>query len=212
MSAAYAGRGCATCGSGGHRPKDEQRAPRGELCLRNRQRARPVNLELLVEIARHLLARHFPHHRFTLGIHLVAPPEMTRLNEHFLHHAGSTDVITFDYADRATPAFSPVVSGARTRAAGRCDLGPVLSGEICICLDEAVTQALRFRTTWQSEVARYLVHGLLHLHGYDDAGPAARLKMKRAENRWLRDVSRRFRLDRLACPPRAAKHRCQGQR
>ena len=37
-----------------------------------------------------------------LGVYLVATPEMTRLNETFLQHAGSTDVITFDYAELGT--------------------------------------------------------------------------------------------------------------
>src|SRR6266508_3623786 len=73
-----------------------------------------------------------------LGICLVATPEMTRLNETFLRHAGSTDVIAFDYSGRAKASPSPI---GWERAGVR-----VLHGEIFICVDEAVLQARRFRT------------------------------------------------------------------
>jgi len=55
---------------------------------------------------------------------------------------------------------------------GRNRLKPELQtllGEIYICVDEAVLQARKFGTSWQSEVIRYLVHGVLHLLGFDDS-------------------------------------------
>jgi probable rRNA maturation factor len=141
-----------------------------------------------------LLAEHFPRDHFELGIHLVAAAEMARLNERFLQHAGSTDVITFDYADNARRVSSPV---------------PAFCGEIFICLDEAVALARRFRTTWQSELVRYLIHGVLHLRGYDDQDPAARRRMKQVENRLLGKVSRQFALRRLARQSRGSRLRPQ---
>jgi len=72
-----------------------------------------------------------------------------------------------------------------------------MSGEIFISLADALVHAKRFRTTWQEEVARYVVHGLLHLCGYDDLRPVARRKMKREEDRLMRGLKRRFRLRRL---------------
>jgi rRNA maturation RNase YbeY len=65
-------------------------------------------------------------------------------------------------------------------------------------VDEAVAQAGRFRTTWHTELVRCTIHGILHLLGFDDLNPVARRKMKRAENRWLRELARRFTLTRLA--------------
>jgi probable rRNA maturation factor len=59
-------------------------------------------------------------------------------------------------------------------------------------------QAREFRTTWQGELARYVIHGLLHLCGHDDLSPKPRRKMKREENRLLRAVSKQFLLSRLA--------------
>ena len=73
-----------------------------------------------------------------------------------------------------------------------------LHGEIYLCLDETVAQAREFDTDWQSELARYLLHGLLHLHGFDDQTTAARGKLKRQENRLIRLAQRQFPLRRLA--------------
>jgi probable rRNA maturation factor len=51
-----------------------------------------------------------------------------------------------------------------------------LHGEIFICPEVAATQAREFRTSWQEEIVRYCVHGLLHLRGYDDVRAADRRK------------------------------------
>jgi probable rRNA maturation factor len=107
-----------------------------------------------------------------LGVCFINAAEMARLNEQFLGHAGSTDVIAFDYEEES-------------EGGGGC-------GEIFISVDDAVAGAPRFRATWQLELARYLVHGMLHLRGYDDQRPAARREMKREENRVLKALSRRF--------------------
>ena len=58
---------------------------------------RKINLRLLKKITQALLAE-LELEKAEIGICLVAAPEMTRLNETFLKHKGSTDVITFDYA------------------------------------------------------------------------------------------------------------------
>ena len=71
-------------------------------------------------------------------------------------------------------------------------------GEIFICIDDAVKQARQFRTTWQSELVRYLIHGVLHAVGYGDLTPADRGVMKREENRLLLMLSRQFSLRHLA--------------
>jgi len=75
-----------------------------------------------------------------------------------------------------------------------------LHGEVFVCLDEAVTQARRFRVTWQSELVRYVVHGVLHLLGYDDLNPRARRRMKAAENRLMRRLARQFAIPDLGSP------------
>ena len=143
----------------------------------NRQKSRPLRLLLLRDIFRHLLEKSRRHSQYELGVHLVAALEMARLNETFLDHTGSTDVITFNYQE--TPG------------------DKVLRGEIFICVDDAVTQAPRFGATWQLEIVRYLVHGALHLEGYDDTAPGRRKLMKREENKLVKELSRRFDLGKL---------------
>ena len=154
------------------------------VSLVNRQRTRIVDMRLFRRIIKTLLSEILKTGHADLAIHLVATREMTRLNETFLRHAGPTDVITFDYADNARHKRSD----SRLRA----------HGEIFICVDEAVAQARRFRTTWQSELGRYAIHGILHLLGFDDLKPVARRSMKRAESRCLGSLASRHSLTKLA--------------
>jgi len=86
--------------------------------------------------------------------------------------------VTFDYSDDASPE--------------------AISGEIVICLDEAFLQASSFETIWQSELVRYVVHGILHLRGYDDSSSEERRKMKRAEEVLMGRVARDFDFRKLA--------------
>ena len=125
----------------------------------NRQKTRRLNLSLARELVAQLLeewasaggkrgAREELRPAGELGIYFVNAAEMAQLNGQFLGHAGSTDVITFDYQEGAE--------------------GEECRGEIFVCVDEAVAGAPRFRGTWQKELARYVIHGILHLRGYDD--------------------------------------------
>ena len=160
------------------------------LSLQNRQRVRRVDTALLRRITRHLLRDQFRVVDFELAIHLVAADEMSRVNWSFLQHEGSTDVITFDHSNEPASLMKPKSS---------------LHGEIFICIDDALKQAREFRTTWQSELTRYVIHGLLHLLGHDDLKPAARRRMKLEENRLLRRTAGTFplvELDRDTRKPR----------
>jgi probable rRNA maturation factor len=146
------------------------------IVIANRQRAKKINKRLLKQIVSELFAE-IKISDAKLGINFVAVSEMASVNEAFLKHKGSTDVITFDYADKTE--------------------GTIIAGEIFICMDEAIVHARKFRTKWQSEIIRYIVHGILHLLGHDDLRAGFRRKMKREENRLLRELSRRFVLSKL---------------
>ena len=145
---------------------------RGALSLRNRQRVRAVNLRQLRAIILELVSELLALEDYDLTIHLVNDREMTELNQTHMRHAGTTDVITLDYSDAGT-------SG-------------LVTGEIFVCVDEALIQARRFRTDWFSELVRYIVHGVLHLLGYDDLRTKPRVRMKKEEGRLLRELERRF--------------------
>jgi probable rRNA maturation factor len=150
----------------------------GSLFVRNRQRRWRIDARHLGRIIRSLLTEDLHCEDFELGVFLVSEPAMIRLNESYLRHAGSTDVITLDYCDSQHPAF--------------------LGGDIFVCVDEAAVQARKFRTSWQSETVRYIVHGILHLRGFNDARTEARRKMKAAEDKLVRALSTRFDFLRLA--------------
>jgi probable rRNA maturation factor len=147
-----------------------------------RQSARPLDRPLLRRAARFLLEDLLGRRDYELGAHFIGASEMARLNETFLGHEGSTDVITFNY-EAETPRHDPAAK---------------LCGEIFISIDDALIHARRFRVPWPWEVTRYLVHGVLHLEGFDDTRPAARRAMKRRENKLLKALSARFDLGKLA--------------
>lgn len=169
----------------------------GTLAIANRQRTVSLNTRLLRSITKELLTNLLKLEDFDLTVILVRAPEMARINRTYLQHEGSTDVITFDYADSVLSA-SRRQSDSNPSTAGR----KYVHGELFICIDDARAQAREFRTTWQSELARYVIHGVLHLQGYDDIRAADRRKMKREENRLLKEIACLFPLKELGRGPR----------
>jgi probable rRNA maturation factor len=162
--------GCA----GGGMPLPPTATRTSQLLITNRQRTKKINTRFLKQVVAELFAE-LVITESELGIHLVGAKAMARVNWQFLQHEGSTDVITFDHSEKRK-------SGKRK----------TLHGELFICVDEAVTQAKEFGTSWQAEAVRYVVHGVLHLLGYDDLKPDLRRTMKREENRLVRLLAKRF--------------------
>jgi probable rRNA maturation factor len=165
-----------------------------ELRIQSRYRRLPVNSRRLRRIIADALKDEVFHEGITAkGSAASAPPacrvtfflvgagEMATVNETHLGHDGSTDVITFDY-------------GKFPSAAGESFH---LDGEVFISVDDALSQAREFGTTWQEEVVRYAVHALLHLAGFDDLSTTARRIMKRHENRIVAALGRRHDLTQL---------------
>lgn len=152
------------------------------IVISNRQRTKKINSRLLKQIVSVLFAELKMEHA-ELGIHLVGAKEMARVNWQYLQHEGSTDVITFDHLN-----LSLEIPGSSLQ----------LHGELFVCVDDAVAQAKEFKTTWPSEVVRYVVHGVLHLLGHDDLKPHLRRTMKREENRLVRRLETRFSLAQLS--------------
>ena len=90
---------------------------------------------------------------------LISDRRMSRLQREFLSQTGPTDVLTFHH------------------------------GEIFISVEMAKRQARVFGNSFVRELQLYIVHGLLHLHGFDDATPAQARKMRRMQEKVLRDCS-----------------------
>lgn len=84
------------------------------------------------------------------------------VNLRYLHHDYFTDVITFDYCE-----------------------GNRLSGDLFISVDSVRENAVEFGTEFDDELHRVIVHGLLHLIGYDDHTPEDQKLMSEKEDYYL---------------------------
>lgn len=93
----------------------------------------------------------------------VDDEEILRVNRRFLQHDYYTDIITFD-------------NGNGTR---------FISGDLFISLDTVRTNAEGLRVSYDQELRRVVIHGVLHLCGLNDKGPGERELMEAAENRAL---------------------------
>jgi probable rRNA maturation factor len=97
-----------------------------------------------------------------ISVVAVDSPRCRRLNRKFLRHDRVTDVISF-----------PLESDPR------------LEGEVYVNLDTARRQAREYGVTPANEVMRLVVHGTLHLVGYDDRRPKDSTRMHRAQERYV---------------------------
>ncbi|MBO7741637.1 MAG: rRNA maturation RNase YbeY [Victivallales bacterium] len=111
---------------------------------------------------------------------MLTRPKMTELNGLHLHHSGATDVITYDLRDGFAAEFG--------------DEEEIL-GEIYFCPAVAKEQAPAFGTSASRELFLYAVHGMLHLAGEDDLTPEALASMRKAEQRVLAEVEKKFDLE-----------------
>jgi probable rRNA maturation factor len=88
---------------------------------------------------------------------------LLNLNRTFLSHDTLTDIISFDYS---------------------AELGGV-SGDLFISVPTVFENASMLSVSAESEIHRVLVHGVLHLLGYDDKEAGARAHMRETENYYL---------------------------
>lgn len=94
----------------------------------------------------------------TISIAIVDNPTMHELNRQYLQHDYETDVLSFLLEES-----EPAVIGAMPRGAGRA-----IDGEVIVSSDYAADRAPEFGWRPLDELTLYIVHGLLHLCGYDD--------------------------------------------
>jgi probable rRNA maturation factor len=102
-------------------------------------------------------------HDAQISVALVDDATIAPLNVEFLAHEGPTDVLSF-LLDRRDG---------------------YLEGEVIASAETALRQAPRFRNDPSAELLLYVIHGVLHLVGYDDATPADRRVMRRREQQYL---------------------------
>lgn len=84
------------------------------------------------------------------------------VNKKYLNHDYYTDIITFDYVE-----------------------DKVISGDIFISCDRVRENALQFKVTFEMELFRIIIHGVLHLLGYKDKTKKDKIEMTEKENFYL---------------------------
>ena len=118
-----------------------------------------------------------------VAITLVDPEEMTVLNEQYMGKTGPTDVLAFpleDLVPGSPPAATP--SGP-----------PIALGDVVICPAVVLANTEADAAHFADEMALMVVHGLLHLLGYDHVDDDDAERMEARERRYLERVGRRRR-------------------
>lgn len=93
----------------------------------------------------------------------VDDEKILEVNRQYLQHDYYTDIITFDYSE-----------------------DDVISGDLFISLDTVRTNAEQVGATYEQELNRVIIHGILHLCGINDKGPGEREIMEAAEDSALK--------------------------
>ena len=96
--------------------------------------------------------------------------KILEVNRQYLQHDYYTDIITFDYCDDA------LLTGKKD----------TIAGDLFISLDTVRSNAQQQGTTYDEELHRVIIHGILHLCGINDKGPGEREIMEAAENKALK--------------------------
>jgi len=128
-----------------------------------------------------------------ISVALVDDQRIHEINREFLQHDYPTDVISFLLESSGGPSKSAAAK-KRGKSAGRGaatatklrGAGKRLGGEIIISAEMAVRMAADYDWRPTQELALYLVHGLLHLCGYDDLTPEEQRLMRAREVEALR--------------------------
>lgn len=88
--------------------------------------------------------------------------KILEVNQQYLNHDYFTDIITFDYTE-----------------------GDIISGDIFISLETVHSNAAEFKVSYDEELLRVIIHGILHLCGQDDKAPETKEIMTQKEDKAL---------------------------
>ncbi len=91
---------------------------------------------------------------------------LLNINKQYLNHDAYTDIVTFDYSKE--------------------DLKQSISGDIFISVDRVKENAIKFSKSFDEELHRVIIHGVLHLLGYADKTKSAKAEMTKQEDSCLK--------------------------
>jgi len=97
-----------------------------------------------------------------LNFILTNDNSLREMNRKYLKHNYFTDVIIFGWGE-----------------------GRVVEGEVYISVDTVKRNAQNYKVSYKSEILRVIIHGTLHLLGYNDKSMIEKIEMRRLEDMWL---------------------------
>lgn len=97
-----------------------------------------------------------------ISVIFCSDPYLLEINRKYLGHDYYTDIITFDYSE-----------------------GDTISGDLFISVDTVRSNAEYYSADFKNELDRVIVHGVLHLIGYDDHTDEQTAEMRARENHYL---------------------------
>ncbi len=143
----------------------------------SRQRLHPIDRKAAAKLSRQVLDR-IGREDATLTISFIRDPEMRRLNRDFRQIDKATDVLSFAYHE-APDDFD----------GGFIEEGQAHLGDVVISVETAERYAAELGLTFETEIKHLIIHGTLHLAGYDhetDNGEMNRLERKLRKQLLLR--------------------------
>jgi len=143
----------------------------------NNESGLPADEKRLIRLSAFVLGELRIHPNTDVSILLVDATTMAQYNERFMERTGPTDVLSFPMDELRVP--SPGQSPP---------LG--LLGDVVLCPQEIARRAPHNRRSADGETAYLLIHGLLHLLGYDHDEPASEAKMFKLQDRLFSEWQR----------------------
>lgn len=156
-----------------------------EVYCADEQDAEPVELDRWRSLALAALAEQGVRGGCELSVFFVDEASIAELNQEHMGKSGPTDVLAFpvDGAEAVADTQGP---GALSKGPGRphpdSDDVPMLLGDVVVCPTVARRQCSSHAGTYDDEIALLLVHGVLHVLGFDHDTPAATADMRSRES------------------------------
>ena len=102
-----------------------------------------------------------------LNFIITTDKSLQKINKEFLNHDSFTDVISFNY-----------------------ESGTMLNGEVYISLATVRKNSYNYKVSLRNELVRIIIHGTLHICGYEDKTKREKLRMKKREDFWINKLKR----------------------
>ncbi len=154
--------------------------PMYQIAIANSQDCLELDEDFLVQVAERVLAEEQVA-AAEISVALVDNATIHQLNRQFLSHDYATDVLSFLLGCESAEA-EDSASEPPPKRRGR---GKRLDGEVIISTETALQDAQKYGWSPREEVVLYLIHGLLHLVGYDDLTSMEQAVMRARERAML---------------------------